>query len=123
MSSNRRRNTNSGRTTNSDRLKDNSTPSTETTLKTPGRTPASGSSLEGNPVPRCGVFRVRSQDRPPSSGKWKTSDKENLPYFRIWKSLTYSNRLRPALGRLYKGNPNPKTRDRHFKTSRLGLDG
>ncbi|CAF1950272.1 BnaCnng72680D [Brassica napus] len=33
MSSNRRRNTNSGRTTNSDRLKDNSTPSTETTLK------------------------------------------------------------------------------------------
>ncbi|KAF2570876.1 hypothetical protein F2Q70_00002855 [Brassica cretica] len=53
---------------------------------------------------------------PPSSGKWKTSDKENLTYFRIWKSLTYSNRLRPALGRLYKGNLNPKARDRHFET-------
>ncbi|KAF3592049.1 hypothetical protein DY000_02021237 [Brassica cretica] len=41
----------------------------------------SGSQLEGTPVPCCGVFWVRSQDRPPSSGKWKTSDKENLPYF------------------------------------------
>ncbi|KAF3500806.1 hypothetical protein F2Q69_00042517 [Brassica cretica] len=82
-----------------------------------------GSPLEGTPVPHCGVFRVRSHDRPPSSGKWKTSDKENLPYFRIWKSLTYSYRLGPALGRLYKGNPNPKTRDRHFKAQRLELDG
>ncbi|KAF3500544.1 hypothetical protein F2Q69_00042908 [Brassica cretica] len=91
-------------------------------LQTLGRTQASGSPLEGTPVPRCGVFRVRSQDRPPSSGKWKTFDKENLPYFRIWKSLTYSNRLRPALGRLYKGNRNPKAKDRHFKTWRLGLD-
>ncbi|KAF3557224.1 hypothetical protein F2Q69_00013519 [Brassica cretica] len=27
------------------------------------------------------------------SKKWKTSDKENLPYFRIWKSLTQGNRL------------------------------
>ncbi|KAH0867438.1 hypothetical protein HID58_074460, partial [Brassica napus] len=75
-----------------------------------------GSQLEGTPVPCCG-------DRPPSSGKGKTSDKENLPYLRIWKSLTYSNRLKPALGRLYKGNPNPKAEDRHFKTWRLGLDG
>ncbi|KAF3604456.1 hypothetical protein F2Q69_00034957 [Brassica cretica] len=82
-----------------------------------------GSPLEGTPVPRYGVFRVRSQDCLPSSGKWKTSDKENLPYFRIWMSLTYSNGLRPALGRLYKGNPNPKARDRHFKTWRLGFDG
>ncbi|KAF2590117.1 hypothetical protein F2Q70_00038572 [Brassica cretica] len=46
----------------------------------------------------------------------KTSDKENLPYFRIWKSLTYSNRLSPALRRLYKENLNPRARDRHFKT-------
>ncbi|KAF3515681.1 hypothetical protein DY000_02059756 [Brassica cretica] len=59
------------------------------------------------------------QDRPFPPGKWKTSDRENLPYFRIWKSLTYSNRLRPALGRLYKGNLNPKARDRHFETWRL----
>ncbi|KAF2546184.1 hypothetical protein F2Q70_00022305 [Brassica cretica] len=53
---------------------------------------------------------------PPSPGERKTSDKENLPYFRIWKSLTYSNRLRPALRRLYKGNLNPRARDRHFET-------
>ncbi|KAF3534320.1 hypothetical protein DY000_02039532 [Brassica cretica] len=53
---------------------------------------------------------------PPSSEKRKTSDKENLPYFRIWKSLTYSNRLRPALRILYKGNLNPRARDPHFET-------
>ncbi|KAF3500615.1 hypothetical protein F2Q69_00042046 [Brassica cretica] len=84
-------------------------------LLTPGRAPASGSPLEGTPVPRYGVFRVRSQDRSRSYEKWKTSDKDNLPYLRIWKSSTYSSRLRPALGRLYKANLNRKARDRHFK--------
>ncbi|KAF2586408.1 hypothetical protein F2Q70_00035630 [Brassica cretica] len=101
-------------------------------VETPGGTPASGSPLEGTPVPRIPARRNPGSPlwsfpgpvlgSPPSSGKWKTSDKENLPYFRIWMSLTYSNGLRPALGRLYKGNPNPKARDRHFKTWRLGLD-
>ncbi|KAF3593931.1 hypothetical protein DY000_02022395 [Brassica cretica] len=72
-------------------------------FQTPCRTSASGSPLEGTPlegtpVPCYGVFRVRSQDRPPSSGKWKNSDKQNLPYFRIWKSLTYSNCNTPLLG-------------------------
>ncbi|KAF3510633.1 hypothetical protein F2Q69_00007044 [Brassica cretica] len=50
-------------------------------LRTPGRTPASGSPLEGTPVPRIplegtpvpryGVFRARSHDRPlpPGNGK------------------------------------------------------
>ncbi|KAF2571502.1 hypothetical protein F2Q70_00002826 [Brassica cretica] len=95
-------------------------------LQTPGRTPASGSLLEGTPVPRIPARRnpgspLWSFPSPvpgssPSFGKWKTSDKENLSYFRIWKSLTYSNRLSPALGRLYKGNLNPKARDRHFET-------
>ncbi|KAF3506953.1 hypothetical protein F2Q69_00006018 [Brassica cretica] len=88
---------------------------------TPGRTPGSGSPLGGTPVLRYEVLRVRSPGPPPSPGKRKASDKENLPYFRIWKSLTYSNRLRPALRRLYKGNLNPKARDRHFKTLRLEL--
>uniref|UniRef100_M4F6Q2 Uncharacterized protein n=1 Tax=Brassica campestris TaxID=3711 RepID=M4F6Q2_BRACM len=81
-----------------------------------GRTPASGSPLGGTLVPCYEVLRVRSQRPPPSPWKGKTSDKENLPYFRIWKSLTYFNRLRPALRRLYKGNLNPRARDRHFKT-------
>ncbi|KAF2555017.1 hypothetical protein F2Q68_00017402 [Brassica cretica] len=86
-------------------------------LQTPGKTPASGSPLEGTPVPRIPAmefsgFGLRID---PSPGKWKTSDKENLPYFRIWKSLTYCNRLRPAIGRLHKGNLNPKARHRHFK--------
>ncbi|KAF3529112.1 hypothetical protein DY000_02040767 [Brassica cretica] len=64
----------------------------------------SGSPLEGTPVPRIPARRnpgslLWSFPGPvpgslPSSGKWKTSDKENLPYIRIWKSLTYSNRLR-----------------------------
>ncbi|KAF3599199.1 hypothetical protein F2Q69_00035048 [Brassica cretica] len=85
-------------------------------LQTPGRTPASGSLLGGTRVPCYEVHRVRSQGPPPSPGKRKTSDKENLPYFRKWKSLTYSNRLRPALERLYKGNLNPKAEDRYFKT-------
>ncbi|KAF3582369.1 hypothetical protein DY000_02031505 [Brassica cretica] len=80
------------------------------------RTPASGSSLGGTPGPRYEVFRVRSQGPSPSPGKRKTSDMENLPYLRIWKSLTYSNRLRPALRRLYNGNLNPKARDQHFET-------
>ncbi|KAF3499083.1 hypothetical protein F2Q69_00042226 [Brassica cretica] len=89
-------------------------------LQTPGRTPASGSPLEGTPVPRIPTRRNPGSPlwsfpglvpgSPPSSGKWKTSDKENLPY------LTYSNRLRHALGRLYKGNLNPKARDQHFET-------
>ncbi|KAF3589257.1 hypothetical protein F2Q69_00030621 [Brassica cretica] len=52
----------------------------------------------------------------PFSREKENSDKENLPYFRIWKSLTYSNRLRPSLRRLYKGNLNPKARARHFET-------
>ncbi|KAF3601237.1 hypothetical protein F2Q69_00036333 [Brassica cretica] len=77
-------------------------------LQTPGRTPASGSPLGGTPVPRYEVLRVRSLRPPPPPGKRKTSDKENLPYFRIWKSLTYFNRLRPAIRRLYKGNLNLK---------------
>ncbi|KAF3529960.1 hypothetical protein DY000_02039607 [Brassica cretica] len=85
-------------------------------LQTPGRTPASGSLLGGTPAPCYEVHRVRSQGPPPSPGKRKTSDKENLPYFRKWKSLNYSNRLRPALERLYKGNLNPKAGDRYFKT-------
>ncbi|KAF3534076.1 hypothetical protein DY000_02039647 [Brassica cretica] len=85
-------------------------------LQTPGRTPASGSPLGGTPVPRYEVLRVRSQGPSPSRWKRKTSNKENLPNFQIWKSLTYSNRLRPALERLYKGNLNPKAGDRHFKT-------
>ncbi|KAF2534792.1 hypothetical protein F2Q70_00029563 [Brassica cretica] len=79
-------------------------------LQAPCRTPTSRSPLRGTPGPRYEVLRVRS-DRPPSPGKRKTSDKENLPYFRIWKSLTYSNRLRHDLRRLYKGNLNPKARD------------
>ncbi|WZZ44761.1 hypothetical protein YC2023_041020 [Brassica napus] len=89
--------------------------------QTPGRTPASRSPLGGTPVLRYEVLRVRSPGPPPSPGKRKASDKENLPYFRIWKSLTYSNRLRPALRRLYKGNLNPEARDRHFKALRLQL--
>ncbi|KAH0867601.1 hypothetical protein HID58_074623 [Brassica napus] len=57
-------------------------------LQPPGRTQTlrspirkrSGSPLEGTPssVPRTEL----------PSKKWKTSDKENLSYFRIWKSLT-----------------------------------
>ncbi|KAF3602315.1 hypothetical protein F2Q69_00035291 [Brassica cretica] len=69
-------------------------------LQTPGRTPASGSPLGSTPGPVPGIT--------PSSGKWKTSDMDNLPYFRIWKSLTYSNRLRPTSRRLYKGKSNPR---------------
>ncbi|KAF2620424.1 hypothetical protein F2Q68_00039220 [Brassica cretica] len=93
---------------------------------TTGRALASGSPLEGTPVPRIPArrnprfpameFSGSGPRIAPFPGKWKTSDKENLPYFRIWKSLTYSNRLRPALGRLYKGDLNPKARDRHFET-------
>ncbi|KAH0922632.1 LOW QUALITY PROTEIN: hypothetical protein HID58_022650 [Brassica napus] len=85
-------------------------------LQTPSRTPAARSPLGDTPGPHYTVFRIRSQGPPPSSGKRKTSNKKSLPYFRIWKSLTYSNRLRPALRRLYKGNLNPRARDRHFKT-------
>ncbi|KAF3558389.1 hypothetical protein F2Q69_00014125 [Brassica cretica] len=92
------------------------------------------SPLEGTPFPRIPARRnpgspLRStpgpvpRTAPSPPGKWKTSDKENLPYFRIWKTLTCSNRLRPALGRLYKGNLNPKARDRHFETWGLELDG
>ncbi|KAF2574660.1 hypothetical protein F2Q70_00004491 [Brassica cretica] len=88
-------------------------------LQTSGRTPASVFLLEGIPVPRIPAGRnpgspLRStpgpvpRTAPSPREKWKTSDRENLTYFRIWKSLTYSNRLRPALGRLYKGNLNPK---------------
>ncbi|KAF3557921.1 hypothetical protein F2Q69_00013498 [Brassica cretica] len=58
-------------------------------FQTRGRTPASRSPLRGTPVPRYGVLWVRFRDRLPSSGKRKTSDKENLPYFQIRKSLTY----------------------------------
>ena len=57
-------------------------------LQIPGRTPASGSPLGNAPGPRSKVLRVRSQGPPPSSRKWKYSDKGILPYFRIWKSLT-----------------------------------
>ncbi|KAF3501005.1 hypothetical protein F2Q69_00042129 [Brassica cretica] len=95
-------------------------------LQTPSRTPAYGSPLEGTPVLRIPAGKdpgslLRSTPglvprTAPSPGKRKTYDKENLPYFRIWKSLTYSNRLRHVLRRLYKGNLNPKARDRHFKT-------
>ncbi|KAH0880083.1 hypothetical protein HID58_067477, partial [Brassica napus] len=56
------------------------------------------SSLQAGPRP-SGPIRERSRsplEGTPSSvpgtelpsKKWKTSDKENLPYFRIWKSLT-----------------------------------
>ncbi|KAF2560266.1 hypothetical protein F2Q70_00017378 [Brassica cretica] len=51
----------------------------------------SGSPLGGNPVPRYEVLWVQSPGPPPSPGKRKIFDKENLPYFRIWMSLTYSN--------------------------------
>ncbi|KAF3510159.1 hypothetical protein F2Q69_00006108 [Brassica cretica] len=68
------------------------------------------------PGPRQKIFWVRSQGPPPSSRKRKTSDKENLAYFRIWKSSTRSNRLRPTSQQLYKGNLNSRARDRHFKT-------
>ncbi|KAF3504774.1 hypothetical protein F2Q69_00042270 [Brassica cretica] len=64
-------------------------------------------SARRNPGSPLWIFPGPVQGSPPSSGKWKTSDKENVPYFRMWKSLAYSNRLRPALGRLYKGNLNP----------------
>ncbi|KAF3582147.1 hypothetical protein DY000_02030817 [Brassica cretica] len=57
-------------------------------LQIPGRTPASGSPLGDVPGPRWKVLRVRSQGPPPSSRKWKYSDKGILPYSRIWKSLT-----------------------------------
>ncbi|KAF3564631.1 hypothetical protein DY000_02016334 [Brassica cretica] len=59
-------------------------------LPTPGRTTASGSPLEGTPVPRIPArrnpgsplwsFPCPVPGSPPSSGKWKTSDKENLPW-------------------------------------------
>ncbi|KAF3521410.1 hypothetical protein F2Q69_00047184 [Brassica cretica] len=85
-----------------------------------GRNPGSQDSRWNEPrFPSTKYSGSGPQDRPFPPGKWKTSDRENLPYFRIWKSLTYSNRLRPALGRLYKGNLNPKARDRHFETWRL----
>ncbi|KAF3587391.1 hypothetical protein F2Q69_00029053 [Brassica cretica] len=74
-------------------------------LQTPGRTSASGSPLEGTPVPRIPARRNSGSllwsflgtvpGSPPSPEKWKTSDKENHPYFQVWKSLTYSNRIRP----------------------------
>ena len=54
-------------------------------FQTPGRTPASGSPLGGTPIPRYEVFWARSLGPPPSLGKTKTSDKENLSYFQIWK--------------------------------------
>ncbi|KAF2557910.1 hypothetical protein F2Q68_00016396 [Brassica cretica] len=50
-------------------------------LQIPGRTPASGSPLGDAPGPRWKVLRVRSQGPPPSSRKWKYSDKGILPYF------------------------------------------
>ncbi|KAF2539043.1 hypothetical protein F2Q68_00021244 [Brassica cretica] len=59
-------------------------------LPTPGRTTASGSPLEGTPVPRIPArrnpgsplwsFPCPVPGSPPSSEKWKTSDKENLPW-------------------------------------------
>ena len=67
----------------------------------------------GSPL---GALRVLSQGQPPSSGNMKASDMETLPYFRIWKSLPYSNRLRPTSKQLYKGRLNPRTIERHFKT-------
>ncbi|KAF2603124.1 hypothetical protein F2Q70_00025817 [Brassica cretica] len=54
-------------------------PGTTQTLRSPIRK-RSGSLLEGTPS------SVPGTELP--SKKWKTSDKENLPYFRIWKSLT-----------------------------------
>ncbi|KAF3610815.1 hypothetical protein DY000_02049172 [Brassica cretica] len=48
------------------------------------------------------------------SKKRQIADKENLPYFRIWKTSIYSNRQEPTYRRLYKRNPNPRMRDRHF---------
>ncbi|KAF3565534.1 hypothetical protein DY000_02014370 [Brassica cretica] len=83
-------------------------------LQIPGRTPASGSPLEGTPVPRIPARRNPGSPlrtfpgpvpgSPPSYRKWKTSDKENLPYFRMWKSLAYSNRLRPTRTRVLTQN-------------------
>ena len=81
-------------------------------LQTLGRTPASGSPLGHAPGPRWEAFWVKSQGPTHSSGKWKTSDMENLPYFQIWRSLSYSNRFRPTSKRLYMGSSNPRTRDR-----------
>ncbi|KAF3567477.1 hypothetical protein DY000_02014458 [Brassica cretica] len=63
-------------------------------LQTPGRTLTSGSLLEGTPVPKIPARRNPGSPQwnfpgpvpgsPPSSGNWKTSDKENLSYFQIW---------------------------------------
>ena len=78
-------------------------------LLIPGRTPASGSPLGDAPGPRWKVLRVRSQGPPPSSRKWKYSDKGILPYFRTWKSLTlFADQDRP-------------TDDRHYKYRSLNL--
>ncbi|KAF2620552.1 hypothetical protein F2Q68_00038998 [Brassica cretica] len=49
-----------------------------------------------------------------SPKKRQIADKGNLPYSRIRKTSIYSNRQEPTYRRLYKGNPNPRIRDRLF---------
>ncbi|KAF3513727.1 hypothetical protein F2Q69_00006762 [Brassica cretica] len=85
-------------------------------IGTPNKTPASVSPQGYTRGPCLEALWIRSQGPPLSSGKRKISDMENLPYFRIWKSLTYSNRLRPTSRQQYKEGLNPRTGDRHFKT-------
>ncbi|KAF2534203.1 hypothetical protein F2Q70_00030017 [Brassica cretica] len=74
-------------------------------------------------VPVLEAFWVPSIEYPVSalgtascSKKWKITDKENLPFFRIWSTSIYSNRQEPTYRRLYKGNPNPRIGDRLFWT-------
>ncbi|CDY41871.1 BnaA08g06280D [Brassica napus] len=79
-----------------DSMADSSSSLSTALSTTLGRTPASGSPLGGTPVPRYEVLRVRSQRPPPSPGKRKLPIRRTL--------------------RLYKGNLNPRAKDRHFKT-------
>ena len=90
-------------------------------LQIPGRTPAFGSPLGDAPGPCWEVLRVRSQGPPPSSRKWKYSDKGILPYFRIWKSLTLlADQDRPTDDLHYKYrslNPKKGEKDVHDQSS------
>ncbi|KAH0898980.1 hypothetical protein HID58_048548 [Brassica napus] len=57
-------------------------------LPPPGKTQTLGSPIrERSRSPLEGTLSSVSGTELPSK-EWKTSDKENLPYFRIWKSLT-----------------------------------
>ncbi|KAF3581362.1 hypothetical protein DY000_02031090 [Brassica cretica] len=65
-------------------------------LRTPGRTLTSGSpfkELSRSPLPGT---QGSVPGTTPCSKKWQLFDKENLPYFQIWKTSTYSNRQEPT---------------------------